>query len=44
MVLGNGMTSRMCGRPQIQVMVRSRPMPKPLWGTEPNLRRSRYQS
>ena len=31
----------MCSMPQIQA-VRSTPIPKPEWGTEPKLRKSRY--
>src|SRR5579864_2704804 len=41
-ILGNGMVSRTCSRPQIQATARSMPMPNPPWGTLPNLRRSRY--
>ena len=41
-ILGNGIVSRTCSRPQIQATARSMPMPKPPCGTLPNLRRSRY--
>ncbi len=36
-----GMVSRTCSNPQIHATARSMPMPKPEWGTLPNLRRSR---
>src|SRR6201987_1894984 len=41
-VLGNGIVSRTSSRPQIQATALSIPMPKPPWGTLPNLRKSRY--
>src|ERR1700733_5286767 len=41
-ILGNGIVSRTCSRPQIHATARSIPMPKPACGTPPNLRRSRY--
>src|SRR6267143_92151 len=40
---GKGMVSRTWCRPQIHPRVRSTPSPNPEWGTDPNLRRSRYQ-
>ena len=41
---GNAIASRRCGSPQIQAIVRSRPMPKPEWTKVPYRRRSRYHS
>jgi hypothetical protein len=41
--LGKAMHWRICGSPVSQAMVRSMPRPKPPCGTEPNLRKSRYQ-
>ena len=39
---GKGMTSRMLAMPVANCTTRSKPTPKPAWGTEPWRRRSRY--
>ena len=42
-VRAKGMTSRMFAIPVTNINIRSKPSPKPAWGTLPNLRRSEYQ-
>ncbi len=39
---GKGITSRMLAMPVMNWTIRSKPRPKPAWGTEPWRRRSRY--
>ena len=42
-VLAKGMTSRMFAMPVTNMSMRSKPRPKPAWGTLPYFRRSAYQ-